>query len=118
MLVLVVEDEALLALDLSQMIEDADHRVLGPFARPEAAVAACKEARPDMAFLDFNLAGQTSEAVAEALIEDDVPFVFLTAHGRAHLPDRYRDVQVLQKPVPMETVPRLLDHGPSALPRV
>lgn len=53
----------------------------------------------EAAILDYNLDGETSEAVADALRTTDTPFVFATGYsGLASLPERFADCQLLQKP--------------------
>lgn len=99
MRVLILEDEALLALDISQMVEDLGDTVVGPCHKAEAALAACDGERPGFALLDFNLNGHTSEAVADRLMAQDVPFAFVTGHGRNFLPERFSAVPLLEKPI-------------------
>jgi len=99
--ILIVEDEALIAYDLADLLSDAGYRVRGPFATPEKAVAAVRQARPALALLDVNLGeGRTSEAVAEALSETGTPVVFVSGYnpaGSAVL-RRFRDAPRIAKP--------------------
>ena len=71
-MVLVVEDEALIALHLEFILERHGWRVLGP----AASVA------PDLALLDVNLRGEPVTPVAEALRAQGVPFVLASAYDR------------------------------------
>lgn len=97
--VLVVEDDVLIALDLAMMIEEEGHEVVGPFHDAPSAVRACESLLPDFALLDYNLAGHSSEPVADCLLRHNVRFAFLTGHGPRHLPPRFQEVPVLQKPI-------------------
>lgn len=66
--VLVVEDEALIALNLVCLLEDQGHRVLGPAATSAQALALADGDPVDLAFVDLNLLdGATGASVAIAL---------------------------------------------------
>lgn len=81
--VLVLDDEVIVAMDLAQTIEEAGHRVIGPFHTVEAATRALAGAMPDCAVLDVNLGdGTTSEAVA-AMLGDHAPILFLSGYDVA-----------------------------------
>jgi hypothetical protein len=55
--------------------------------------------RIDFALVDINLRGVTAFPVADALLARGVPFVFTTGYGTSMIPEHYRDVAALQKPV-------------------
>ena len=57
MILLVAEDEVLIALVLERALRDAGHEVLGPAATPEEALALVEETRPELALIDINLTG-------------------------------------------------------------
>src|SRR3954454_10127358 len=65
--ILVVEDEALIAMDLERIVRCAGCAVLGPVGRAEEALRLAPEERPDAAILDIELADGDSFAVADAL---------------------------------------------------
>jgi DNA-binding response OmpR family regulator len=97
--VLVVEDEALIALDLEAMLEDAGWQVLGPagtLARARDLIAA---AEPDIACLDLNLGRETSHDLAREFLARGVPVVFLSGRDARALPEDLRTVPMLGKPV-------------------
>ena len=79
-LVLVVEDEFLIALDLEQLLRRHGWRVLGPAATVAAALRLLRGAMPDVALLDVNLRGERVTPVAEELRARGVPFVLATAY--------------------------------------
>jgi two-component system, response regulator PdtaR len=81
-LVLVVEDEALLALDLELTILRHGWRVLGPAGTVEEALELLKVETPDVALLDVNLRGTMVTPVAEELRALGVPFVLASAYER------------------------------------
>ncbi|MFT8242817.1 response regulator [Roseomonas sp. BN140053] len=97
-LVLVVEDETLVAMLVEDTLLDAGARVLGPVATVAAALALVEKEVPDVAVLDLNLAGETSEPLADVLTKLGVPFVVASGYGQAGVPARYSGVPVLAKP--------------------
>ena len=84
-LVLVVEDEVLIAMDLERLLRRSGYRVLGPAATVAAAVRLLDREAPDAALLDVNLRGERVTPVAAALRARGVPFVLASAYGRAQL---------------------------------
>ena len=96
--VMVVEDEALIALDLSMTLEDMGARITGPFATIESALPACDGV--DCAVLDVDLCGREVFPIADRLRATGKPFMFHTGRAdHATLSDRYgADVLVVVKP--------------------
>src|SRR5689334_2095327 len=84
-LVLVVEDEFLLAMDLQLVLEQHGFRVLGPAATVTEALRLLAAETPDVALLDVNLRGEMVTLVAEALRARGVPFVLASAYDRPEL---------------------------------
>lgn len=78
--VLIVDDEALIALNLADSLRELGFTVLGPAHSVEAAIALIRSGAPDVAVLDINLAGQSSAPVARALRALGVPFVYCTGY--------------------------------------
>jgi DNA-binding response OmpR family regulator len=96
--VLVVEDEALVAMLLEDSLGDAGFGVEGPYATIEQALSAIARNPPDAAVLDLNLSGESSVPVADALAAAGVPFVFCSGYGDAGVPTRHAGRPVLAKP--------------------
>jgi DNA-binding response OmpR family regulator len=97
--VLVVEDEALLAMMVEDTLAEAGCAVLGPTATVADALALLgAEEAPSAAVLDLNLAGETSAPVAAALAARGVPFVVATGYGASGLPDWTGGAPVVAKP--------------------
>lgn len=80
--VLIVEDEAILALDLEGQVEDAGHTVIAIAASTDQAVRAADRARPDVAFMDIRLAHGSSGIEAARILRErwDVPCIFISAN--------------------------------------
>ncbi len=109
MRILIVEDEALIAMVLVDSLEDAGHHVMGPASTMAEALALCEAAPPpELAVLDIDLRdGSSGVDVARALFERwGVPSIF--ASGRAMEAQRARDVALgcIRKPYGVETVLR------------
>ncbi len=97
--ILVVEDEALVAMLVEDALTDAGCEVVGPVATVADALALLEtEGAPAAAVLDLNLAGETSLPVADALAKCGVPFVVATGYGAAGLPPEHKNAPVLAKP--------------------
>ena len=88
--VFIVEDEAVVALELKGRVRDLGYEVCGHAARGESALRQIPEARPDLVLMDIRLgAGMTGVQVAEELREVfDVPVIFLTAYSDAEVTER------------------------------
>jgi DNA-binding response OmpR family regulator len=95
--VLIAEDEMLLAMMLSDLMENAGYHVLVTARLAKGLELAASEPI-DAAILDINLAGQDSFPLADALSRRGIPFIFASGYGRDDVPEAHRDVAVLQKP--------------------
>jgi DNA-binding NtrC family response regulator len=96
--VLVVEDEALVALQLEDMLTDLGCAVIGPAARVHQALDLLDGCRLDTAVLDLNVAGELVYPVADALARRGVPFIIATGYGAGAVAVPYRRRPILQKP--------------------
>jgi CheY-like chemotaxis protein len=96
--VLIVEDEAMVAMLLEDIVEEIGCTVVGPEARVVHALARLEAEEVDAALLDINLAGERSYPIADALAVRGVPYVFVSGYGSAGLPADYSDRPVIQKP--------------------
>jgi len=98
--VLVVEDEALPALELASVLDEAGFDVLGPAGSVRAAVRSLNE-NPgcDAAVLDINLGSETSEPIARKLADAGIPFIAISGYSREQLPAVFAGVGFLSKPL-------------------
>ncbi len=74
--VLIVEDEFLIAMDLTETIRDAGAEVVGPAASVSEALELLSTHQVSVAVLDINLGKELSLAVADRLTRDQIPFVY------------------------------------------
>lgn len=107
--ILVVEDEYLIAADLTELLEDLGAVVVGPARSVKEALGRLeRDGAPDAALLDINLGHEKAFPIADALIERGVPFIFTTGYSNAAIPANYQHVPRCEKPVEMRTVTELL----------
>ncbi len=114
--ILVVEDNALLALDLTQALQADGFEILGPAMTVGQALNLIQRGGCDAAVLDLNLRGETSEAIAQALLARSIPFITMTGYTSTQRPAIFDGALTFTKPVVM---PRLIDGlreclGPAA----
>jgi len=105
---LMVEDEVLVGMMAKRILEDLGATVLGPYGGLADGLAAARSERFDGALLDFNLAGEFADPLADLLIARGVPFVFVTGYQRDSIDRRYANVPVLPKPLEAESLERVL----------
>ena len=108
--VLVVEDEAMVAMMIGDMLIDLRCEVAATAARLDEAVRLAHTAAFDLAILDINLAGQPTYAVAEALRARRIPFVFATGYGASYIDKAYGDAPILPKPFQQQDLARAIEH--------
>lgn len=117
--ILVVEDEALVALELATSIEEMGGCTIGPVARVADGIVALQTEAIDAAILDANLLDGNVTPIAEILLRSGVPFVIHTGTGPpADLANRHPDLPLVMKPAEPEVViSELLKQvsGPSRL---
>jgi len=97
--ILVVEDDALIAMELGERLADLGHAVLGPAHTIAEAEALITRERPDAALLDANLAGQSSVGLGMVLLGQGVPVAFCTGYDQVKgAPPELASAPVLVKP--------------------
>ncbi len=79
-LVLVLEDEAIIALNLQDELQDAGYRIAGPYATCAAALEWLQGATPDAAILDATLKDGPCRMIALELLSRGAPFLIYSGH--------------------------------------
>jgi response regulator NasT len=91
--VLIAEDEALIRLDLAEMLVEEGYEVVGEAGDGETAVRLAEELRPDLVILDIKMPIMDGLAAAEKIAEAHIaPVVILTAFSQRELIERARAV--------------------------
>ena len=96
--VLVVEDQMLLALALTSLLEDIGCEAVGPVAQVVTALPIVMKEPLDAALLDIRLADESVEPIVAILIRRGIPFAFVTGHARDQIPIALRDRPYVGKP--------------------
>jgi len=110
--ILVVEDEYMLATEMSSELSAAGAVVVGPVPTVEQATALTQESGAiDGAILDVNLGGELVYPVADLLARSGISFVFVTGYETSALPQEYAAVPCIMKPVNMAEAIRALGRA-------
>jgi two-component sensor histidine kinase/DNA-binding response OmpR family regulator len=113
--VMIVEDEALVALVLADHLTEFGLSVVGPCASVAEATAAVEANDLDAAILDVNLGKELVYPVAELLAQRGVPFVFVTGYGPESIDGRFAHAAVLEKPVERDFLQNMFGSGPGSI---
>jgi PAS domain S-box-containing protein len=109
--VLLVEDEALVAMMIQDTLAELGFQVFGPVSTASGALAAARESHFDAAVLDINLGDGLVYTVAEILEKRGVPFVFVTGYDADSVDSRFSGVPVLQKPIERDMLQKIFLPG-------
>ena len=105
--ILVVEDAALVLMDIKHVIGELGWEVVGPATRLADALKLAQEATFDAALIDINLDGEMSWDAVAILKDRNIPFVFTTGYdGSTVLPERFARQKILNKPFGADDIKR------------
>jgi two-component system, response regulator PdtaR len=94
--VLVAEDEAIIRIDLAEMLGEAGYDVVGQAGDGEQAVELTRTLRPDIVIMDVKMPVMDGITAAEAIGKERIcPVVMLTAFSQTELVERARDAGVM-----------------------
>jgi CheY-like chemotaxis protein len=102
--VLVVVDDALVALDLQRLLHEAGYRVIGPATTVGEIQRMIQRGDIDCAILDLDIDRRAPLPIADLLAFADVPFVYLTTGVLGPVPARHRQRPVVEKPFTREAL--------------
>lgn len=100
--VFLVEDEVLIRMMVTDMLEELGHTIAAEAGNLAAAMALAKSAKFDFAILDVSLGRENSKPVAEALLARDIPFAFASGYASDGVPEEFRAVPLLKKPFQLD----------------
>ncbi len=119
--VLLVEDEALVAMMIQDTLTEFGFQVIGPVGTASEALSAARDSQFDAAVLDINLGDGMVYSVAEILSKRGVPFVFVTGYDADSVDSRFAGVPILQKPIERNMLQKVFllgaDHVVADAPR-
>lgn len=104
--VLIVEDEFLVSAMLEDELADHGAIIVGPAASLAHGMQLAAAGQFDMAVIDWNLDGESSEPLARALQERGMPFVISTGYGM--VPPEFADTAIMAKPYDPQELVKLL----------
>lgn len=110
MRILILEDEAIIAESLYQLLQMLDYRPYEPVDNPDDAIALIESTSPDLVILDLNLKHNRSGLEVAAYLDEhrlNIPFLVLTAHSDAQTiaaVKKYRPSAFLVKPFMRESL--------------
>jgi len=96
--ILVVEDEALVALEVQDLLNKVGSTVIGPFSDLGQAREIANIEVIDLAVLDTNLNGEAVYPLAQDLLSRGIPFVFVTGYNPSDMPADFRMLPRIAKP--------------------
>ena len=107
--VLVAEDEALIRLDLVEMLSEAGYQVVGQAADGEQALALAFELKPDLVILDVKMPVMDGITAAEQIVTARLaPVLMLTAFSQTELIERAKDAGAMAYLVKPFSLPDLI----------
>jgi len=109
--ILLVEDEALVGIEMQISLEEAGYDVAGPAASVRQALNILEKKKCDIAILDINLGRENSIPIAEKLQEKNIPFIVVSGYSEGQQPEIFSGYPSLSKPVPMSRLLRLIETG-------
>ena len=93
--VVVVEDEALIRMDVVATLEEAGFEIVGEGADGEEAISLAKEHEPDLVVMDIKMPKLDGISAAEKIAELKIPVVLLTAFSQTDLVSRAAEAGAL-----------------------
>jgi PAS domain S-box-containing protein len=96
--VLVVDDEPLIIMDVTEILTEAGCEIAGPAETVEKAMSVINSTEFDAAILDVNLQGQRIDDLALEFTRRNIPFAFLSGYGRDGLPPGFGKALLISKP--------------------
>jgi PAS domain S-box-containing protein len=105
--VLLVEDEALVAMMIQECLGDFGYQVVGPIATATEAAVRAEDGNFEAAVLDINLGDGAVYPIADMLAARGVPFVFVTGYDAESVEPRFRNIPILQKPIERDVLQRV-----------
>ncbi len=94
--IVVAEDEAIIRLDLAEMLVESGYQVVGQASNGEQAVELTREHRPDLVIMDVKMPVLDGISAAEEIGKERIaPVIMLTAFSQKELVERARDAGVM-----------------------
>lgn len=108
--ILVLDDEALIAMMLADWLEELGHETIGPAYSVPEALQLIEQQLPDAAILDVNVANVRSDAVAEVLFAKNIPIAFATGSQTDAISDKFAGALSMMKPFDFEIASNIINR--------
>jgi CheY-like chemotaxis protein len=108
--VLVVEDEAMIAVLIETILREAGCSIVGPVASSGNALEKIAHEKLDAALLDVRIDGDDAYTVADTLTARGIPFVFVSGFDQKDIPAIYRRCAHVAKPFRPDSILTCLDE--------
>ncbi|QKJ93319.1 response regulator [Agrobacterium pusense] len=110
MKILIIEDEALLAMELESEVEEAGHEIVGVAAESKQALSLIEKSSPQFAFVDIQLLdGPTGIDVGRHLASRSIPYVFVSGNLKRIPEDFAGALGAIEKPYTMNGLQNALE---------
>ena len=111
---LIVEDEALIALDIRMSFSELGHNAYKIVSNGQAAIKSVENDNPDILMLDIHLFGEMDGIDTALRIRSfsDIPIIFMTGYSIEGVLDRTKDIKpigLFEKPIDVSTISNLID---------
>ena len=94
--IVIADDEAVIRMDLKEILQEAGHEIVGETANGRRAVAIVRDARPDLVIMDIKMPDMDGVEAARLIAADHLaPVLLLTAFDDEELIERAKDAGVL-----------------------
>ena len=113
--ILLVEDESLVAMMITEALIDLGFIVIGPYRTTAEATRALATTPVAAALLDINLGNELVYPVADLLVSCRIPFAFVTGYASDAVAPRYAGAPVLVKPLDRDALRKLFAQGSDGL---
>ena len=113
-IVLIVEDEPLIAMMLEDFLDSLGHGIVGTCETVQDAMAKVEEGGFDVAIIDVHLKGEHVWPVADRLTEKGIPFILATGGHIAPPPREHENAPVLSKPYTIDSIEPALNAACAA----
>lgn len=107
--ILVVEDNALIAMDLESIVQESGCEVVGPAATVKQAIEQIRRGPIDIAIVDYLLEDGTADRLARALDQRKIPFALCTGSDGGQLNVKFAGTPIVTKPYTQADIQGVID---------